>query len=277
MGNKAGYAQVILAALGLRSGQGADAYVWAEADPDVRGLLRAYPDAAMLRRIAEIIRGWADEEPRALWERLRAERKARGPRADVEGTAGWMFDTANAHGGTGGWKVVPASRPNTDANLSADGLSDSCNTLAEYAVVGQWSFRRCEPESGYNRGVAEGAEATESHHGGGALTTPDLAERFEEMAHSVASAAAAAAAARTMPQAQARGATDGDFLPRVAPSGVVRYAPDAPAAGMDALADHAQAAADYVMLASSSYDTSNPGNGFLHPEARMIRPSQERT
>ena len=79
MGNKAGYAEVILAAMGLRSGEGAGAYLWAEADPDVRALLRAYPDAEMLRKIAEVIRGWADEEPRALWERLRAERKARGP------------------------------------------------------------------------------------------------------------------------------------------------------------------------------------------------------
>ena len=79
MGNKAGYSAVILAALGLRSGEGAGAYVWAESDPDVRALLRAYPDADMLRRIADIIRGWKDEEPRALWERLRAERKARGP------------------------------------------------------------------------------------------------------------------------------------------------------------------------------------------------------
>ena len=79
MGSKAGFAQVVLAAFGLRSGEGAGAYVWAESDPDVRALLRAYPDADMLRRIADIIRGWKDEEPRALWERLRAERKARGP------------------------------------------------------------------------------------------------------------------------------------------------------------------------------------------------------
>jgi hypothetical protein len=89
-GNKAGYAEVILAALGLRSGQGADAYVWAEADPDVRALLRAYPDAAMLRRIADIIRGWKDEEPRALWERLRAERKARGAVLEDASLAGWI-------------------------------------------------------------------------------------------------------------------------------------------------------------------------------------------
>ena len=43
---------------------------------DVAALLRCYPDAAMLQRVAEIIRGWADEEPRALWERLRAESRA---------------------------------------------------------------------------------------------------------------------------------------------------------------------------------------------------------
>ena len=35
MGSKSGYAEVILAALGLRSGQGAGRYLWAEADPDV--------------------------------------------------------------------------------------------------------------------------------------------------------------------------------------------------------------------------------------------------
>jgi hypothetical protein len=103
MGSKAGYAEVILAALGLRSGQGADAYLWAEADLDVAALLRCYPDADMLRRVAEIIRGWAGEEPRALWERLRAERKARGPRgdADVARWAALQGGTATDHGGKG--------------------------------------------------------------------------------------------------------------------------------------------------------------------------------
>lgn len=182
MGNKAGYSSVILGALGLRSGQGAEAYLWAEASADVRALLRAYPDPAMLRRIAEIIRGWSSEEPRALWERLRAERKARGPAASDADVAGWMFDTANAHGGTGGWKVVPASRPNTTANLSPAGLGDACHRLAEYAVVGQWSFRRCEPESGYNKGVAEGAPKTPTHNAGGPLTVGSIGGRFEDVA-----------------------------------------------------------------------------------------------
>jgi len=112
-GSKVGYSEPILAALGLRSGSGADAFLWVEADDDVRGLLRAYPDPAMLREIAGIIRGWKDEEPRALWERLRAERKERGARSPSQDSAAWMIE-------------------------------------------GLWSFRRCEPESGFNPGVETG-------------------------------------------------------------------------------------------------------------------------
>ena len=101
-GNKAGFAPAILDLLGLRPGQGAGAYVWVEADPDVRALLRAYPDAAMLREVAAIIRGWSDEEPRALWERLREERRARGTRVDAEGVAGFVFEVGRTLGGVGG-------------------------------------------------------------------------------------------------------------------------------------------------------------------------------
>lgn len=60
-----------------------------------------------------------------------------------------------------------------------------------------------------------------------------------------------------MPQAQARGATAGDFLPRVAPSGVVRYAQDAPAAGMDALA-----LAGWTMEAQWAFRRGEPDSGF---------------
>jgi hypothetical protein len=135
MGNKAGYAEVILAALGLRSGQGAERYLWAEADDDVAALLRCYPDADMLRRVAEIIRGWKDEEPRALWERLRGERRARASSMPpAHETASWMIE-------------------------------------------GQWSFRRCEPDSGFNPGVASG-EAWNAD----AATTADRCHRLAEYA-----------------------------------------------------------------------------------------------
>ena len=94
-GNKAGYAHTILDALGLRGGQGAAAYWWAEADPDVAALLRIYPDPDALREVARIIRGWAGEEPRALWERLRAERRARGAATGTVGeVAAWLQEVA---------------------------------------------------------------------------------------------------------------------------------------------------------------------------------------
>jgi hypothetical protein len=185
MGNKAGYAEVILAALGLRSGQGAGAYLWAEADPDVAALLRCYPNAEMLRRVAEIIRGWADEEPRALWERLRAERKARGPRVDAEGTAGWMWSIGNSWKGEGAHLREPSDEriaQGVDACLSADGLTDRCQTLAEYATI-----------VSSNRLVnMAGPDLMNTGNGGtrfgGEFATPpgDVAEAFERVAGEVA-------------------------------------------------------------------------------------------
>lgn len=89
MGNKRGYASAILWACGLRQGQGADRYLWCEPDPGCSALLHAYGRPKVLREAAEIIRGWKDEEPRALWERLKAEGPISGPAAgDV---ARWCF------------------------------------------------------------------------------------------------------------------------------------------------------------------------------------------
>lgn len=186
MGNKAGYSAVICDALGLTPGQGASAYLWAEADPDVRALLRAYPDAAMLRKIAEIIRGWADEEPRALWERLRAERKARGP-AEGSDVAGWCWLQARSvlqkgpesgympggdEDGSGRW--VPTQ----------SGISDACTSLAAYAqiVASNRLIHVAGPEL-RNTGVSG------TTFGGAEFATPaaDVAEGFERVGVSIAS------------------------------------------------------------------------------------------
>ena len=105
MGAKTGYADAILRVLGLAPGARAAHYLWCEPDPGVRLLLEAYRDADLARSAAAIIRSWSDEEPRALWERLRAEGPPR----------------------------LPATGPE----------------VARWAVVGAWSFRRGEPESGY--------------------------------------------------------------------------------------------------------------------------------
>ena len=81
MGSKAGYAEAILDVLGLAPGEGREVgthYLWCEPDPGCRLLLEAYRDASLARAAADIIRGWAAEDPRALWERLRAEGPPRG-------------------------------------------------------------------------------------------------------------------------------------------------------------------------------------------------------
>jgi hypothetical protein len=79
MGAKSGYASALLRILGLIPGQRAAAYLWCEPDPGVRLLLEAYRDATLAREAAAIIRSWAAEDPRKLWERLRAEGPPRLP------------------------------------------------------------------------------------------------------------------------------------------------------------------------------------------------------
>lgn len=71
-GSKAKYADAILSAFGLAPGEGADQFLWAEADPAVRALLRSYPRPEVLSGAAEQIGRWVEsEDPLVLWDRLR--------------------------------------------------------------------------------------------------------------------------------------------------------------------------------------------------------------
>jgi hypothetical protein len=140
MGNKAGYAEAILRVLGLADGQGADAYAWAEADDDVRALLRCYPDAATLRRVAEIIRGWKDEEPRALWERLRLQRAFRMARPEVDAVAAWFPESDWAYRqGLPDSGFNPSVATGVAYNAGPETWSRRCEELAEYATPAAWT------------------------------------------------------------------------------------------------------------------------------------------
>lgn len=96
MGSKSGYKLAVLAAMGLRSGIGADAVLLNDAGPwgHVWGVLA---DPARCRRVAEIIRGWKDEDPRALWERLREEHRGTWDgwtgTDESEHAAGWILQS----------------------------------------------------------------------------------------------------------------------------------------------------------------------------------------
>ena len=90
MGAKTGYANVILCCLGLRPGQGADRYVWCEPDAGVRLLLHAMTSREIATKAAGIIASWKDEDPKALWLKLRAEGPAVCPPIDPREVARWV-------------------------------------------------------------------------------------------------------------------------------------------------------------------------------------------
>jgi hypothetical protein len=134
LGAKTGYANVILRVLGLIPGQRAERYLWCEPDPGVRLLLEAYRDATLAKAAATIIRSWAAEDPRALWERLRAEGPPRLPDGGAEAgeVARWLYDTTASIGrlaGEGGF----ASKQSGDGSPGNPRGPRKCGNLA--AVV----------------------------------------------------------------------------------------------------------------------------------------------
>ena len=181
-GNKHGYALAILRVMGLRPGQGAESYLIAEPDPGCRALLHAYTDPALMREAAEIIRGWKDEDPRALWERLRAE----GPIKDfgARSVASWSvlgqsayrrghpesgFDDVGARAGvTRGRCLTPA-----------DTVSGRASELARYLQVTA-SNRLINIDSTTMRNSGQGGTT----FGGSEFATP--AETVSEAAREVA-------------------------------------------------------------------------------------------
>jgi len=131
-GAKTGYADAILRVLGLRAGQKAEHYLLCEPDAGCRLLLEAYRDRALALAAAEIIRSWADEEPRALWERLRAEGPPVCPPADAREVARW-------------------------------------------GLLGAWSYRKGNPDSGFNSGAVAVRPATATEHGSNGRNAGDEA------------------------------------------------------------------------------------------------------
>lgn len=154
MGAKTGYADAILHALGLRPGLGADAYLWCEPDPGPRGVLACYPQPDRLREIAAVIRSWSGEEPRALWERLKAE----GP---VGGAPRWLMLAAsnrliNGADGPDGWRntgVGGTTFGGAEFATPAERVAEAVEAVARWVLTATWAYRKGEPESGFNRGA----------------------------------------------------------------------------------------------------------------------------
>jgi hypothetical protein len=158
MGAKTGYADVILRVLGLIPGQRADRYLWCEPDPGVRLLLHAYRSAPLAKAAAAIIRGWAAEDPRALWERLRAEGPPRLPDGEVDAgeVARWAV--------VGRWSVRAGdpssgySGPDVWAQPTAQAISAACDRTPTLPATITPDARHIDP-----REVARWAQITASN------------------------------------------------------------------------------------------------------------------
>ena len=147
MGSKAGYADCLLRVLGLIPGQRAAAYLWCEPDPGVRLLLHAYRDATLARAAAAIIRGWAAEDPRALWERLRAEGPPRLPEGQVDA------------GEVARWQVLGAwafRKGEPESGFNAGYVDARPTTATEHGSLG----RTAEHEARMTERMPTGLEAT---------------------------------------------------------------------------------------------------------------------
>lgn len=166
MGAKTGYADCILRVLGLAPGARAAHYLWCEPDPGVRLLLEAYRDADLARAAAAIIRSWADEEPRALWERLRAEGPPRLPPTGAE-VARWQVVLGSMWVHKQDWRPLTAwawcedkpnppehadrldALPTLPATIAPDARTVDPREVARWVVTGQWAYRPGQPESGF--------------------------------------------------------------------------------------------------------------------------------
>lgn len=97
IGSKKSYAGAILYTVGLRSGIGADAVVMVEAGPWA-AVWRTLIDPATCAETARVLRSWAAEDPKALWDRLRADRPRGNPPAEA---AAWIWLHGRSYGSKG--------------------------------------------------------------------------------------------------------------------------------------------------------------------------------
>lgn len=96
LGSKQGYADAILRVLGLRPGQGARRFLWADPDPGCRLLHEGYLDVELRSDASEMVRRWAVRPPKPLWRSLMAEGAPRAHPASARELARWArIITAN--------------------------------------------------------------------------------------------------------------------------------------------------------------------------------------
>ena len=158
MGSKTGYALTILGAMGLRSGIGADSVLLCDAGPWAH-VLSVLADRERCGEVATILRGWADEEPRALWERLRAEHRGEWDGWTAERAAGWLtlgtWTFGRVADGTGFNRGTAYPTKKTENHhggppVTTRKLAHRLDAVAAWLCDGDWSHGNLPGEGGFN-------------------------------------------------------------------------------------------------------------------------------
>jgi hypothetical protein len=293
MGSKSGYADALLGLAGLRPGQGAAHYLWCEPDPGCRLLLEAYRDAGLARSAADIIRGWAGEDPRALWERLRAEGPPRCPDGGVEAgeVARWaviqssntmiVLDENWRNTGKGGSTLYRRDDPRRCAEplagvgtlpaaIAPDARQVDPREVARWAWVAARSWKAA-PEHGF----MEAAYPDSPGHTGGAY-------RYLSSAPATQIEGNTGLPATILPDAHA--ADPGPALPAGTVAlfdppyqGTTPYAHDLPRADVVAIARRWAAAGALVMVCEQEPIPELLADGWVYRDIAHARKGQART
>jgi hypothetical protein len=174
MGGKRGYARAILGVLGLRQGIGADE-VWLNDAGPWGPVWRVLTTPGKAEEVAAIIRGWKDEEPRALWDRLKAE--GWGELTEAGEAARWTWLHEQSYGNKGpaagmrGEKAVGIARSITRDVSETDGRAFAAYLVERRAALGMprsWLDR----EMGTNGAAAWWEGVGANSNGTGQLTLP---------------------------------------------------------------------------------------------------------
>ena len=178
MGGKRGYARAILGVLGLRQGLGAQE-VWLN-DPGPWGpVWRVLTTPGKAEEVAAIIRGWKDEEPRALWERLKAQ--GWGELTEVGEVAACLALVGGSFShGAEKLSIGPnfTGHPGSDAFGAKEPitvwLASRVEAVARWLVCGAWSH---PGSNAFNKDKAYGAYDT-NQAGNWSNRAPDTPKRL---------------------------------------------------------------------------------------------------
>jgi len=141
IGSKRAYARAILNVMGLHSGDGADGVVLVEAGPWAK-VWAALAQPAVCSDVVRILRSWSDEDPKALWDRLKV---APVPVDPAGYTAAWTFLQARNFSGcqvgekegwlAGGFKSETPADGSERWKTSEAGPADVARTIEDAGHV----------------------------------------------------------------------------------------------------------------------------------------------